>query len=56
MQQRHSGPGQFVGPAGHRLRHAGDRWAATVTLGYTGSADPYFAKIVHAIGGRQVKS
>ena len=34
---------------------AGDRWAATVTLGYSGSADPFFAKIEHAIGGHQVK-
>lgn len=34
---------------------AGNRWAATVTLGYSGSADPFFAKIVHAIGGHQVK-
>ena len=35
---------------------AGKGWAATVTLGYSGSADPYFAKIVHAIGGHQVNS
>src|ERR1700759_3675615 len=34
---------------------AGDRWGATVTLGYSGSADPFFAKIEHAIGGHQVK-
>jgi hypothetical protein len=35
---------------------AGKDWAATVTLGYTGSADPFFDKIVHALGGRQVTS
>ena len=35
---------------------AGKDWAATVTLGYSGSASPYFQKIVHALGGRQVTS
>ena len=35
---------------------AGSRWAATVTLDYNGSADPYFQRIVHALGGRQVSS
>ena len=35
---------------------AGKDWAATVTLGYSGSADPYFQKMVHALGGRQVSS
>ncbi|HEY2239495.1 MAG TPA: hypothetical protein VGI21_11930 [Streptosporangiaceae bacterium] len=34
----------------------GKDWAATVTLGYSGSASPYFQKIVHALGGRQVTS
>jgi hypothetical protein len=35
---------------------AGKDWAATVTLGYSGSASPYFQKIVQALGGRQVTS
>jgi hypothetical protein len=35
---------------------AGKNWAATVTLGYDGSADRYFNQIVHALGGRQVTS
>jgi hypothetical protein len=35
---------------------AGKDWAATVTLGYSGSANPYFQKIVQALGGRQVTS
>jgi hypothetical protein len=35
---------------------AGKDWAATVTLGYSGSADPFFQKIVKALGGRQVSS
>jgi hypothetical protein len=33
---------------------AGKDWAATVTLGYSGSAEPFFQKIVKALGGRQV--
>ena len=33
---------------------AGPGWAASVTLGYSGSADPLFEKIMHALGGRQV--
>ena len=35
---------------------AGKDWAASVTLGYSGSADPVFHKIVQALGGRQVTS
>jgi hypothetical protein len=35
---------------------AGKDWAASVTLGYSGSADPFFHKIVQALGGRQVTS
>jgi hypothetical protein len=35
---------------------AGKDWAASVTLGYSGSANPYFQKIVRALGGRQVTS
>lgn len=35
---------------------AGKDWAASVTLGYSGPAAPYFQKIVHALGGRQVTS
>ena len=35
---------------------AGQGWAATVTLGYNGSANPYFHQIMHALGGRQVTS
>ena len=35
---------------------AGKNWAATVTLGYSGSANPYLHKIVQALGGRQVTS
>ena len=35
---------------------AGTGWAASVTLGYSGSAAPFFQKIIHALGGRQVSS
>lgn len=35
---------------------AGPGWAASVTLGYSGSATSYFHKIIHALGGRQVSS